>query len=149
VTLAGNSTYSGTNDLTFTGATALTGTRTLTVSNSNTTFSGVISGAYGVTKSGAGTLIFGGASANTFTGALAVSDGMLVLNKTAGVNTFAGSTFTIGDAVGAAGSAIAQYHAANQLPNGTAITIRSDGQLDLQSYTDSVGALTMTGGSVS
>ena len=148
VTFGGNATFSGTNDLTFSGATTLTGTRTLTVSNTNTTFSDVISGTFGITKSGAGTLIFSGALANTFSGTLAVNDGTLIFNKAAG-NAYGGTALIIGDATGLVGSAVVQLNAANQIPDAAAITIRPDGQLSLQGFTEAVGAVSMSGGGIS
>ncbi len=147
VTLKGNTTFSGAYGLTFTGATAVAATRTLSVSNT-TTFSGLISGAGGLSKNGAGTLTLSGTAANTFSGSVAVNDGTLVLNKTAALNAFAGTVLTIGDSAGAANSAMLQLSAANQIPNTTAVTINPDGQMNLQGLIDAIGALTMTGGSV-
>ena len=148
VTLAGNTTFSGANDLTFTGATAVAATRTLTISNSNTTFGGVISGAGGLTKSGAGTLTLSGASANTFSGNVTVNDGTLVFGKTDGLNAMAGVTLTVGDNAGGANSAIVQLAASNQIPNAATVNINADGLLDLQGFTDAIGALNLTSGSI-
>jgi|GEM_PF-809420 len=148
VTLGGNVALTGTNDLTFSGATTLTGNRTLTVSNGNTTFSNVISGAFSLVKSGTGALIFSGASANTFSGTLTINDGMLILNKSAGVNAFGGTSLAIGDGAGASNSAIVQFNASNQVADTTGVTVNSDGQINLQGFTDTVGTVTMTGGSI-
>ena len=148
VTLLGNTTFSGAYDLTFTGATVVAATRTLTVSNTSTTFSGVISGAGGLTKGGSGALTLGGASANTFGGSVTVNDGTLVFNKTAGVDAMAGTVLTIGDAAGAANSATLQLSASNQIPDTAGVTVNADGQLNLQGFTDAIGTLTMSGGSV-
>ncbi|GEP44778.1 autotransporter-associated beta strand repeat-containing protein [Brevifollis gellanilyticus] len=146
VTLSGNVTFSGANDLIFTGATSMSATRTLTVTN-NTTFSGVVSGAGGLTKNGTGTLTLSGTSANTFSGVSTVNDGTVVLNKSSG-NAMASTSLVIGDSTGAAASAIVQNNASNQIPDGAAVTIRTDGQLNLQGFTEGIGSLTMSGGSV-
>ncbi|MDH1252721.1 Ig-like domain-containing protein [Comamonas thiooxydans] len=81
---------------------------TLTVSqNANTTYSGVISGTGGLTKSGSGTLTLSGS--NAYTGATTVSAGGLTLNGASGtlddstsVTVSLGATLTLGadDVVG-------------------------------------------------
>jgi len=62
VTLAGDTTFGGSNDLTFSGTTILTGNRTLTMDNSGTTtFSGQLgqdTAGRTLTKAGSGTLVF-------------------------------------------------------------------------------------------
>ena len=108
--------------------------------------SGVVSGTGGLTVSGTGTLTLSGGSANTYTGVTAVNSGELDLNKNSGKNAYAG-TLTIGDGAGAAGSAITRWLVANQVP-ATAVTINSDGLMDLNGFSDSIGTLTMTGGSI-
>jgi autotransporter-associated beta strand protein len=148
VTLAGNSSFvADSKEITFSGNAALTGTRTLTVdSSAPVNFAGIISGAFGLTKSGDGTMVLKGSSANTYTGATIVNSGQLTLAKTSG-NAFAGG-LTIGNGSGDAASARVQLAASNQIPDAAAATILADGQLDLQSNTDTIGALTLTGGSV-
>ena len=77
----GNATIAGLSGTsTATGAIVL-GSNTLTINQAtNQTFSGVISGAGGVTKSGAGTLTLGGV--NSYAGATTISAGGLTLNAT-------------------------------------------------------------------
>ena len=79
---SGNHTFSGniTNNST-------TGGLNLSALNSGgtTTFSGVISGAGNIYTEGSGLVVFSGSSNNTFTGSLTVSNGTLVLNKSAGI----------------------------------------------------------------
>lgn len=67
-----------------TGGNVTLGTGTLTVGASNTdsTFSGIISGTGGLIKTGSGVMTLDGAS--TFTGDVRVSGGSLVLNRTGG-----------------------------------------------------------------
>jgi len=103
-----------------------------------------------LTKTGAGTLALGGATANSFSGAFTINDGVTTAAKTAaGANTATGAgALNIGDGIGASNSAIFQLGASNQINNTTAVTIRTDGKLDLQANTDTIGALTMDGGQV-
>ena len=112
----------------------------------NVTASGVISGNGGLTKTDSGTLTLSGGSANTYTGVTTVNNGELDLNKTAGVNAFAG-TLTVGDSTGAADSAVTKLLASNQIPNIT-VTVNGDGLLNLNDFSDAISALTMTGGDV-
>ena len=70
------------------------------------TFDGAASGAGGLTVS-AGSLTVSGPVANSYTGVTAVNDGSLILAKTAGTTSVAGS-LTIGDGTGATSSAIVQ-----------------------------------------
>jgi autotransporter-associated beta strand protein len=129
------------------GAVTLGSASSIGVDAGQLTISSRISGAgMNLTKVGAGTLVFSGTTSNTYTGTTTVNDGTLILGKTAGVNAFAG-TLTIGDAVGAANSAIVQLNANNQIPTVT-VTIKDDGQLNLNNFSDTIGALTMTGGNV-
>jgi fibronectin-binding autotransporter adhesin len=94
VSITANSGFSGSSSLTFSGITNLgTTTRTLTVNNGTTTFSGVMAGTAGLTKSGTGTLVLSG-TANTFTGKTTISSGTLVVaalsslgNPSAGANS--------------------------------------------------------------
>jgi len=91
------------------------GSATLTAggNNSSTTFSGVLSGAGGLTKTGSGTLTLSGA--NTYTGAMAVNAGTL------------------------------QAGAANVFGNNSAVTVASGAVLDLNSFSQTLGALSGAG----
>ncbi len=100
-----------------------------------------------VIKTGAGDLTLGGASGNTFTGGFTINDGKVIAAKTSGDATGA-SNVNIGDGIGAAASATLQLNASNQINNSSAVTIQTDGRLDVQSYNDTIGALTMGGGNV-
>ncbi len=93
VLLNGNTTFSGANNLSFTGAASLQNSFTLTVQNPDTTFAGVISGGGSVlSKAGTGTLTLGGA--NTFSGGLVIQNGIVVLDSNGAAGT---GTITVGD----------------------------------------------------
>ncbi|MEI6492586.1 MAG: autotransporter-associated beta strand repeat-containing protein, partial [Verrucomicrobiota bacterium] len=158
--IAGNTTFSGTNGFTLNGPATLTastipfGNSTITVKDFTVTNSVAVEfgGAIGetlvrtsFTKAGNGMMTFSGSFANTFTGGLVVNEGTLNLNKSSGVAY--GGNLTVGDGTGAAGSAVVRLQASNQTP-GTHVTIGTDGQIDLQTFSASAGNLTMTGGSV-
>jgi len=88
LTIGGNITFGGADPLTFTTPTfALSDSRTFTVNNSKTTFTGVITSPSGrnLTKSGTGTLELAGA--NTYSGTTTVNQGTLLANNTTGSAT--------------------------------------------------------------
>jgi autotransporter-associated beta strand protein len=85
---AGSVTFSG-NILNNTAATLTAAT------DGQAVFSGVISGEGFVTKTGAGTVTLSGSAANTFSGTTTVSQGVLELTKTAGVNAIASTNITV------------------------------------------------------
>jgi fibronectin-binding autotransporter adhesin len=151
ITLAGSPTFSGSNAITLTGTATMSASETVTINNPAVTFNDVISQpgaiAFALTESGTGALILTGSVANTFTGAMTVNSGTLFLDKTAGVNAIGGA-LTVGNTTSAAGSAIAELQASNQTPAAAAVAVQSSGILNIQSYTDTIGALTMTGGSI-
>jgi fibronectin-binding autotransporter adhesin len=81
LTIAGNVTFTGPDNLTFQSSFDLGGNRTFTVLNT-TTFEGIISGANrSLTKNGVGTLVLGGYSANTFSGGLTLNAGTVTAAK--------------------------------------------------------------------
>jgi autotransporter-associated beta strand protein len=87
-----NFTFVGTNDLNLgAGAVTMDASRTITVSASNLTVGGAISGSgFSLTKNGTGTLALGGA--NTFSGGVVLNLGTLAINNAAALGT---GTFTI------------------------------------------------------
>ncbi len=100
-----------------------------------------------IIKTGSADLTLGGSASNTFSGGFSINDGRVIANKSAGDATGAGNV-NIGDGTGLAASAILQLGASNQINNTSAVTIKTDGRLDLQTFNDSIGALTMGGGNV-
>lgn len=124
---------------------SLTGADTLTVGNNDasSTFSGVIkntAGTVNLTKVGAGTLTLNGSAANTYGGTTTVNGGVLVLAKSSG--NAVGGALTIG-----AGTVI--LNGSDQIADAGAVTINNAaGVLDLNGNSDAVGALAMTGGTI-
>lgn len=113
-------------------------------------YNGAITGTGTLAKQGAGTLTLGGSqAANTFTGLTSVTAGTLVLNKGSNVAALAGA-LSIGNSSnpGAAGSAVVRLLNGGQTGSGTNVTILPDGLLDFNSTVASIGALTMTGGTL-
>lgn len=87
-----------------------------------------------------GTITFQGTSANTYTGTTRVESGTLLLNKSAGTDAIAGD-LVIGDGSGAGQSAIVELRAANQIRDNSAVSIQSDGLLDLNGYSEALSSL--------
>ena len=110
---------------------------------SSTTYSGTISQAGGLTKVGSGTLTFSGGSANTYSGTTTVNAGSLILNKNTGVNAIGGALI-VGDGTG---TDTVQWGANNEVPT-VAVTVNGSGVLDLNTFSDTVGNLTVNGGGV-
>src|SRR5262249_43433815 len=98
-------------------------------------------------KVGHGAVQFAGSTANAYTGLTTVNDGTLQFNKPAGVNDIP-NNLVIGDGSGAAGSAVAQWLASNQVPDSANVTVQSDGKLDLQGFSETIANLTVNSGLV-
>lgn len=120
---------------------------TLTVGDaSNFTFGGVIFGGGNINKVGTGTMTY--TNTNTYTGMTTVSRGKLVLGAAENAHTIQGPV-TIGSGVGSATTATLQLASQNQFASNTLpININSDGRLDLATFADSVGTVTMKGGNI-
>ncbi len=90
-TWGGNFTFLGTNNLTLgTGAVTLGANCTMTISSGIWSDSGIISGAFSLTKTGSGTLTLSGA--NTFSAGMTLSAGQLNINNAKSIGS---GTFTI------------------------------------------------------
>jgi len=106
--------------------------------------SGVISGTGGLNKEDPCTLTLSGSTDNAYSGPTVVDEGTLVLSKSSGDAVKYGS-LTVGDGVGSADTAIVREGANYQIGS-IPVTIHSDGWLDVDDYTDTVGAITFNGG---
>ena len=125
-------------------------TRTFTVAEGGAAADLDISAAIsngGITKTGTGTLRFSGAEANTYTGTTTVNQGTLELGKGISVDAINGP-LVIGDGVGGPGVDVVRLTAHNQIDPSSSITILNSGLLDLNSFTSSVGQISMTGGAI-
>jgi fibronectin-binding autotransporter adhesin len=119
------------------------GTGSLTVGDDTTkSFGGTIT-ANAFTKNGSGTLTLGGGASNAIAN-FAINDGTVVAAKSGGDATGSGPV-TIGDSSGPANSAVLQLAAANQINDGSAVTINSDGRLDLAGYNETIGSVAGSG----
>lgn len=143
VTVGGNFSIGGANDLTLSGAMALgAATRTITVDNTgDTTFSGVISGGGGMTKAGTGTLILSGSANNTFTGATTINAGTLELAASGALNVTSSVTVNTG------GTLLFSGATTTRIGDTVGVTL-AGGTLTSQDATETMGALTLTGASV-
>ena len=129
-----------------TGA-VMIGANTLTTgfNNTSTTYGGNITGTSGgVTKIGMGTWTLNGTGSNTFTGAFNVNDGTVELNMS-GTDATGQGPLNIGDGVGAAGSAVVRKLQDSEIANLSAVTINTDGRLDMNNFSDTIGSLAGSG----
>jgi len=150
LTLGGNLTFTGVGSTTaaINGNLNLGGDRIVQVGNnavngdSDLTLNGVVSGPGArLIKNDLGTLELTGAGANTFTGGLNVNDGTVLLNKAAGTAAIAGGSVNVGDGIGSANSAVLRLNASNQISDLSALTVASDGRVDLTNLNETVGSI--------
>jgi fibronectin-binding autotransporter adhesin len=103
-------------------------------------------------KAGAGTMRISGAANINYglgNGTTSIHDGVLQLNKSNNTNAVGGTGLvTVGDGTGSAGTAILRYVGGNDQIVSNAITINSDGLFDIADKTDTVGTVTLAGGSI-
>ena len=140
ITLGSNAKISNTTIMSISGDIDLNGS-TLTVDNGDLAgiISGsVISGTGNFVKDGTSTWFVQGGS-NTYTGSTTINDGTMNLNVSGG--TSVPGALVIGDGVGAAGSAIAFVGSSEQIADTSAVTIDSDGRLDVNSFSETIGSL--------
>ena len=111
---------------------------------------GPIIGVGGCTKTGAGKLRYSGAQDNSYSGATLVKEGILELNKSSYWWAIGNGSLTIGDGMGGDNADVVRYVSSgtDQLRDTVPITINRSGLLDLNNNSDSVGNITMTGGTI-
>ena len=131
-------------DSTLTGSITLTGNAMVGTGSGGLTLAGAIGdggNGYGLTELGTAPLVLDGTSSNTYGGVTTVS-GVLELGKSAGAVAVAG-----GLAIDP--GATAEELAGNQIRgNGSAVTIGLGGTFNLNGNSDTIGSLTLVGGSV-
>lgn len=136
--------FSGPNS--WTGPITLASDSVIEVNGSTFDLSGVISGPGDFTKVGGGTLIFSGAAGNNYTGNTFVQEGTLELGKVLAIQSSA--SLVIGDGIGGAIADVVRYTANNCINTSVPISIDETGLLDLNGFSDTVGALTLLGGDI-
>ena len=114
--------------------------------NGTMTLSGIISGSGGMVKGQPGITVLSGAAGNTFSGALNVVDGQVHLNKSSG--TAVQTTLILGDGTGADRSAEARLLANSQIADAASVSILSDGFLNVSTFADVIGPITMNQGHI-
>lgn len=143
------------------------GNRTFTIAdgvqaidvNITTSLYSQTAGNFNFIKAGAGTMQIssGGANVNynLGSGTTSIQDGVLLLNKNTAATASGGAVggtglVTVGDGSGSAGSAVLRYTSTgvNDQIGSNAITINSDGLFDIADKTDTVGTVTLAGGSI-
>ncbi len=107
---------------------------------------GNVSGAEGLVKTGAGTLTVTSPS-NTYSGMTSVEAGVMALNSI-GSSTAIPHDLVIGLGTGNTVGATVRLLQPSEISDGSNITIKSDGLLDLNNFNEVVNTVTMTGGSV-
>ncbi|HYH67025.1 MAG TPA: autotransporter-associated beta strand repeat-containing protein, partial [Urbifossiella sp.] len=153
ITVVSNSSITGTVSGTDVGRIVTpAGGMTVTVNPVATlTVTAQLAGSGGITYEGAGTTRYenpnntGTVGVNAYTGLTWVKEGTLVLADDASNAAFAGD-LRVGDGTGAAGTAVVRLDRVTEIPDSAAVTVMSDGLLDLNDKGDAIGALTVHGG---
>src|SRR5262249_31217169 len=135
-----------------TGAVTFSGSNPISIGNNTVTqanLSGVISGGGSLIvnmNATATSLTLTGINADNYTGSTIVNAGTPALSKGAAVAAVAGP-LVIGDGVGGANADVVSVSANNSQITG-AVTVNSSGQLNMSTFTASIGALLLDGGNI-
>jgi autotransporter-associated beta strand protein len=149
LTLSTSADFRSSSTASWAGPITLNGDVFINVFGGTFTNSGAISGAGGVTKGQTGTLIYAGSGANSYLGDTILNTGILELAKTVPTAGIVNGTLTIGDELGGTDVDIVREMGANQINSSIPITINSSGLLDLNGFSDAIGAITFSGGHLS
>jgi autotransporter-associated beta strand protein len=123
----------------------------LTVNVANVGTSLVFSGGIGQTsvrhfnKLGLGTVRFAASVNNTYTGFTTAASGVLDLQHSLGATAIAGPLF-VGGGLPPPNTATVRLLAANQIANTSNVTVRSDGTLHVNGFSDTIAFLSITDG---
>jgi autotransporter-associated beta strand protein len=130
---------------TLTGTITLQSDSTVSTEVGELTFSGQVVGDHGLTKVGPTFLHLGGSAANTYTGPTTVDAGFLSLEKDTGVVAVPGD-LVIGNGTGTPGSpTTVQLQTDGEIADTSRVTVASDGLLDINGLTETIGSLAGTG----
>jgi hypothetical protein len=105
---------------------------------------GVLTGSAGLTLAGGGKLVLGGSASNTYSGTTVDNGPTLVLSKSGGAIAVPGN-LVIGDGTS---PALVQARVANQIASGSIVTINDGATLDLNGNNNTIGGLSMAGGTL-
>lgn len=97
-----------------------------------------------VIKTGSGTLTYSGSSAISHGGVTRVEGGVLVLNRTAGINAF-NNGIIVGTG---SSSALLQLGANDQIADHLGVTVNANGEFRLNGKNETIASLTLAGGKV-
>jgi autotransporter-associated beta strand protein len=97
-------------------------------------------------KDGPGQLEFSGGATNTYTGMTTVSSGTLLLARTASANASIAGNLTVGD-TGTVRDVL-RTASNEQIANASIVTINRSGWFDIIGSSETIGALSMSGGSI-
>ncbi len=103
----------------------------------NLNVSGVLTDNGGFVKSGPGTMTFSGGAANTVSGDSMINAGLVLLNKTDGMDVVDGRLY-LGDGIGGREADVLRWMANNQLNDGKELHLRTSALVDLNGYSDRV-----------
>lgn len=95
----------------------------------------IVSGTGSIIKEGLGEMLFDWDRTNTFTGGLVVEDGLVTLDRDS-TNVTIVSDITVGDGIGAAGSAKLASKNNQQIGNSVDVTLASDGRFTVTNMND-------------
>ena len=109
-----------------------------------------VSGTNPVIKRGGGELVYAGGTTNASTGALSINEGTLTLNKTGAAIGLQGSTtiddLGIFDSIGGGTLRYAAAATGTDQIGGVALTVNYPGVFEINGKTDTIGLLTVAGG---